>query len=111
MGESGVRLLPPAPPAFEREQGITEADWLACLPGAAGPHRLELQPPGRATVHIETGQGPGQLHLQWQVLPDRRIALLRMPRLQVAYRFEALADDERQRFMRYFDLFLQRGGG
>jgi hypothetical protein len=100
-------LSPAAPPSFEREQGITEADWLACLPGAVGPHRLELQPPGRATVHI----GGGHLTLHWQVLPERRIALLRMPRLQVAYRFEALADDERQRFMRFFDLYLQRGGG
>ncbi|EHR69047.1 hypothetical protein BurJ1DRAFT_0149 [Burkholderiales bacterium JOSHI_001] len=100
-------MSPAAPEAFEREQGITEADWLACLPGAVGPHSLSLRLPGRATVHI----GAGCLQLHWQVLPERRIALMRMPRLHVAYRFEGLADDERQRFMRYFDLFLQRGGG
>ena len=94
---------------FEREHGSTEADWLRCLPGAVGAHRLMLGPPGEATVDIGDG---GQLHLRWQVLPERRIALMRMPRMQVHYRFSgALSDDERTRFLRFFDLFLQRGGG
>ena len=94
---------------FTREHGSTESDWLRCLPGAVGPHRLTLGAPGEATVAIGPG---GQLDLRWQVLPERRIALMRMPRMQVHYRFSgALSDDERTRFLRYFDLFMQRGGG
>ncbi|MBT9597478.1 MAG: hypothetical protein IV094_15965 [Vitreoscilla sp.] len=94
---------------FEREHGSTESDWLRCLPGAVGPHRLTLGPPGEARVTIGDG---GQLHLRWQVLPERRIALMRMPRMQVHYRFAgSLSDEERAHFLRYFDLFLQRGGG
>jgi hypothetical protein len=51
------------------------------------------------------------LHLQWAVLPPRRIALLNMPRLQVAFRFESVEAPQRQQFMKRFDLVLQRGGG
>lgn len=93
--------------SFEREQGSTEADWLRCLPGAVRDHRLELPAPGQALVHI----GSGRMLLQWQALPDRQIALMRMPRLQASYRFEGVADDARHTFMRYFDLFMLRGGG
>ena len=93
--------------AFEREQGSTEADWLRCLPGAVREHALELPAPGQALVHI----GAGRLHLRWQPLPARQIALMRMPRLAAQYRFEGVPDAARQAFMRYFDLFMLRGGG
>jgi len=46
----------------------------------------------------------GRLHLHWQVLPGRRIALARLPRLRVHNRFSrAVVADERERFKRYFD--------
>ena len=80
------------PPAFEREMGCSEAEWLQALPGA---------------VAIDAGA----LALAWQVLPPRRIALLRLPRLSVRFAFERVADEARQRFMRRFDLCMQRGGG
>ena len=50
-------------------------------------------------------------YLAWQVLPPRRIALLCIPRLAVAFRFEGVDDAARQAFMRHFDLYTQRGGG
>jgi len=53
----------------------------------------------------------GRLHLSWAELPPRRIALLKMPRLQVAFQFEGLDAAERYRFMKRFDLYMQRGGG
>ena len=63
--------------------------------------------PAEADVDIEGGR----LRLHWQALPPRQIALVRLPRLAVQFRFEGLSDDARQRFMRYFDLYMQRGGG
>jgi hypothetical protein len=105
-------MMPPReiPAAFEREQGCTEADWLGWLPGAVGSNRLSLGPPGHAEVTL--GGGGGRLVLRWRALPDRRIALIRLPRLHVEYRFdETVAPDARAAFMRRFDLFLHRGGG
>ncbi len=95
------------PSEFHREQGFTEADWLTCLPGAVRGCPLAITGPGRATVQI----GAGTLHLAWQVMPPRRIALVRMPVLATHYRFDGVAEAERQAFMKFFDLYTQRGGG
>lgn len=97
----------PLGPEFEREHGVTESDWLATLRGAVGTHPLQLGP-AEAVVTIGVS---GRLDLRWQVLPPRAIALMRMPRLHVAYRFTGLSAEEQAAFLRYFDLFMQRGGG
>lgn len=94
------------PATFEREHGLTEADWLATLPQAAGAHPLLITGPD-AVITI----GSGRLHLHWEVLPERRIALARLPRLQVAYRFTDTDADARSAFMQRYDLVIQRGGG
>ena len=91
---------------FQREQGITEADWLQLLPRAVQGHALTLAP-GRAEVTL----GAGGLHLHWTVMPPRQIALVRLPRLAVHYRFDNVDDAERHAFMKHFDLTIQRGGG
>jgi hypothetical protein len=97
------------PSAFEREHGCTEADWLRDLPGAVGRHVLELPGPGAAEVLL---QGGGRLSLRWQVLPERRLGLIRLPRLQVGYAFsEGVSAHDRRQFMRPFDLHMRRGGG
>jgi hypothetical protein len=93
--------------AFEREQGCTEAEWLGWLPGAVRDHRLQRTGPGRARIHI----GAGHLDLDWEPLPPRVIALIRMPRMRIGYRFDGVDVDARNRFMQYFDLYMQRGGG
>ena len=92
---------------FEREQGCTETEWLRWLPGAVREHALALPAPGQACVAI----GDGQLWLRWTELPPRRIALIRMPRMRVEFRFDAVDAAGRAVFMQYFDLYLQRGGG
>jgi hypothetical protein len=58
-------------------------------------------------VHI----GDGLLQLQWRILPPRVIALLRLQRLAVSFVFEGVEEEARQRFMKRFDLTMQRGGG
>jgi len=95
------------PAEFRREQGFTEADWLSCLPGAVRGCPLALPAPGQAQVQV----GTGTLWLSWQVLPPRQIALMRMPRLATHFRFDGVGEAERQAFMKYFDLYTQRGGG
>ena len=106
----------PPEEVFEREHGCTDAEWRGWLPGAVGPHALSLRggpggqgAPGSPEARITLTQG--SLHLAWETLPPRRIALISMPRMAVRYRFEGVAPDARQSFMRYFDLYMQRGGG
>jgi hypothetical protein len=94
------------PASFERDTGGTEAEWLRRLPGACHGHPIRVGT-GRARVQIDAGS----LQLDWLVLPPRRIALMTMPRMSVRFHFEGLDDEARQRFMRSFDLHMQRGGG
>ncbi len=91
---------------FERDMACTEAEWLRWLPQAVGDHHWKLQS-GAAGVRI----GDGALGLKWVVAEPRVIALMKMPRLQVSFRFAGLTDDQRYTFMKRFDLFMQRGGG
>ena len=95
------------PIEFSREYGCTEAEWLGWLPGAVRAHALTRPAPGQAQVAI----GSGALHLRWHALPPRKIALVQFPRQMVNFRFEAVGEVERAMFMRYFDLYMQRGGG
>jgi hypothetical protein len=93
-------------PAFDREMGCTEAEWRGWLPGAVRDHTLDLRD-GQALVDL----APGALRLAWLVMPPRRIGLVTLPRLNVQFRFEGVDADARLHFMRYFDLYMHRGGG
>lgn len=96
------------PPRFDREHGLTEADWLSCLPGAMKEQAWRRLGPGEVEVDLPGGH----LRIRWQVLEPRRIALMDMPRMAVSYHFDAgVREADRTGFMRYFDLFLRRGGG
>jgi len=92
--------------AFEREMACTEADWLRWLPQAIGPHEWHCTGPA-ATVALASGC----LELQWRAGEPRTIALVRLPRLHVAFRFDGVAAGQRLAFMKRFDLYMQRGGG
>ncbi len=94
------------PERFEREYGCTETEWLRWLPGAVRDGTLSLTP-GQACIAIHGGE----LQLGWTVLPPRQFALIRMPRMAVTFAFNGVSLEARAAFMRYFDLYLQRGGG
>lgn len=91
---------------FEREMACTEADWLRWLPGAVGDHHWKKQD---QTVGVRIGDGA--LGIKWRVAEPQVIALVRMPRLVVSFRFGGVEEQARQDFMRRFDLYMQRGGG
>ena len=92
--------------SFDREMGCTEDELLQWLPGATRGRQLTLGSQ-TASVSFEAGR----LVLTWQTLPPRQIALLRLPRLAVSFRFSGISEPSRHDFMRYFDLYTQRGGG
>ena len=86
--------------------GCTEAELLRWLPGATRGRRLTLSA-GAALVELDGGE----LRLAWSVLAPRRIARMCLPRLALSFCFSGVDDAARQAFMRYFDLYTQRGGG
>lgn len=94
------------PERFEREMGCTEDEWLRWLPDAIGDHYWKLQIHS-AGVRI----GDGALGLTWRSVEPRVIALMRIPRLLVSFRFAGLDEAQRDAFMKRFDLYMQRGGG
>lgn len=91
---------------FDREMGCTEAEWLLWLPDAIGEQHWKLQA-NAAGVRI----GAGALDLTWRTGAPRVIALVRLPRLLVSFRFAGLDAAQRYAFMKRFDLYMQRGGG
>ena len=94
------------PERFERDMACTEAEWLRWLPGAVGDNHWKLQTQS-AGVRI----GDGALGLKWQVSEPRVIALMRLPRLLVSFRFAGVDEVQRHAFMKRFDLYMHRGGG
>ena len=87
--------------------GCTVADLLRWLPGAAGAAQVQVLGDSARIAPV----GQGALELDWQVLPPRRIALMAMPVLWVRFHFNGASDEAREAFMRWFDLYTQRGGG
>ena len=92
--------------AFEREMGCTAEELRGWLPGACGGRSIEWRERG-ADIALDKGVA----RIDWRTLEPRRIALITVPRLQVAFDAQDIAMTEWQRFMRYFDLYTQRGGG
>ena len=93
---------------FSREYGCTEAEWCGWL---RGPAVGEAPGTPEGTDAMRLDLAGGRLLLRWTVLPERRIALVRLPRLQVDFRFEGVPLAQRQAWLKRFDLHTQRGGG
>ncbi|HMA06644.1 MAG TPA: hypothetical protein VKP68_02205 [Ramlibacter sp.] len=91
---------------FEREMGCTQAEWLMWLPAAIGTHPWQ-----RDGDSVKVDIPPGTLRLEWRTGEPRVIALVRLPRLHVDFRFQGLDAGQRLAFMKRFDLYMQRGGG
>ena len=92
--------------AFEREMGCTEAELRHWLPGASGGRAIRWYA-GGADIALDRGS----VSIAWRVGEPRRIALIVVPRLHVRFEASGVEAGAWQRFMRYFDLYTQRGGG
>lgn len=96
------------PERFARTMACTVQELQGWLPRALPEAQLAMAADGRGC----SARWPdGSLTLHWQILPERRIALLRMPQLQVDFAWDGLDAQARYRRQRFFDLSTQRGGG
>lgn len=95
------------PEVFERDMAGTLQEWHMRLPRAIGDVAWTAAGGDAVTATLTQGQ----VSIQWSPLPDRVIALMRMPRLRVVFHFAGAPDGVRLAFMQHFDLVMQRGGG
>ncbi len=100
-------MTPQVPERLVRDMGCTPADLVRWMPAAVGHQPLRWLESG---CEVALGEG-GSVRLVWQVLAPRRIALMRIERLQLEIVFEACDPAERNAFMARFDDYTRRGGG
>jgi hypothetical protein len=91
---------------FERDMGCSEAEWLGWLPAALGNNAWQ-----RDGSSVQLAIHTGSLQIHWKQAEPRLLGQARIPRLLVRFAFAGLDEAQRYRFMKRFDLYMQRGGG
>jgi len=88
------------------EMGCTRAEFLAWLPDAVrgAPFRIQGN-------RIDIVYGAGEVRIEIEEEPERRIGRLALPVLRVRIRFSGIDAPAREEFLRHFDLATRRGGG
>lgn len=96
--------------AFTRTMGCSGSELAAWLQRALPEAQLAIESDA-AGGHCRASYADGELLIEWHALEPRRIALLRLPQLEVRFSYSGLALERRQAIQSYFDRATQRGGG
>lgn len=91
---------------LRREMSITHKEFLRSLAPAVAPATFTVQ--GRS---ISVIGAPGKVEITLSEERERRIALLRLPVVDVAIELSGFEPDALDRFLAQFDRAFQRGGG
>ena len=91
---------------LQREMGCTREEFVRWLPGATRHAPMQIAA-DKAVVRA----GEATVEISFTQAPPRRIALVSMPVLKVAFRFSGAEASAYREFMAYFDLYTKRGGG
>jgi hypothetical protein len=90
---------------LEREVTATRAEFVRGLQ-AAFPGRVE-----EIAERLRIDDGRATMEISLTALPDRRIALLRLPNLRVHIRFTQGTRADQEAMLAYMDRATHRGGG
>ena len=91
---------------FSREMGFTREEFFSFLPSALAGRTFQIDDNG---VSLELSPGTGRIDVGEQL--QRKIASISLPYVRVDFKFEQVAEEDFNNFIRYFDLRYQRGGG
>lgn len=91
---------------FSREMGFTRDEFFRLLPNAINGRTFRQD-----GVGVVVDVPPGHVRIDVGSQQYRKIASFKLPYIKVDFAFEQISDDEQERFMRYFELRYQRGGG
>ena len=102
-----VGVFKPADMTLRREMGLTYSDFFRSLSQLPGGWVHETRSDGATLKYAD---GTIQISLGPQC--ERRLtALVKIPFIQVIFKYVDLSEVERKRFQSRFDLTFQRGGG
>lgn len=93
-----------------REMGCTEADFLRWLPGATRHAPVASATLEDGALHRLSIEG-GTVEIRLRPLPPRRLGGIALPVLEARFRFIGLDEEQRVRFLSWFDHYTRRGGG
>ena len=91
---------------LRREMSITHKEFLRSLAPAVAPATFTVQ--GRS---ISVIGAPGKVEITLSEERERRIALLRLPVVDVGIELTGFEPEALKRFLTQFDRAFQRGGG
>ena len=95
---------------LHREMSITHAEFLRSLVPAVAPATFTVS--GTANGRsISVVGAPGKVEITLSEERERRIALLRLPVVDVEIELSGFEPDVLERFLAQFDRAFQRGGG
>ena len=91
---------------LHREMTITHAEFLRSLVPAVAPATFTVD--GRS---ISVVGAPGKVEINLSEERERRLALLRLPVVDVDIKLSGFEPEALERFLTQFDRAFQRGGG
>lgn len=94
------------PIVLHREMSISHAEFFRSLVPAVAPATFQAD-----GLTITVHGAPGAVTIRLSEERERRIALLRLPVVDVKIELEDFSEEDYESFMRQFDRSFQRGGG
>ena len=89
-----------------KEMGYTHADFFRLLPSAMGSNPYEI-----SGLEVNCTLASGTLKITLGEERERRLVLVVMPCTNVTFEYKNVSDEDRESFMKYFDLRFMKGLG
>ena len=93
---------------FKRDMGYSVDEFYRILPSAVGDYEYTVE---GDRILVGFPDEDRELVLRIKGLPDRKIGMIRIPRIELEFTFHDFSAEERKEFMVVFDRSFQRGGG
>lgn len=94
--------------SFKRDMGYSENEFFRILPNAVKGFSFLVR---NDEVIVSDSEQTKELTIRVDPLPDRKIGMISIPRIEVEFRFRNFSEIERVEFLKNFDRSYQRGGG
>jgi len=91
---------------IEKEMGYSHADFFRLLPRAMGTNAYEIN-----GLEVNCVLPSGRLKITLGEELERRLVLVVMPYTNVTFEYENVSDEDRENFIKYFDLRFMKGLG